>query len=70
MAAPKKLGIREARKAALEMAASLVADGDFNSLFGDEIAGRAAEQDDGDAILAEAQQYAADRIRKLAGSKS
>lgn len=63
----KRLGIREAKRAAAEMAAAMVENEDFYSLFGEYLCSRADAQPDGDEILARAQSEVAKRIRKTFG---
>jgi hypothetical protein len=63
----KRLGIREAKRAAADMAAAMVENEDFYSLFGDELCERADAQPDGNDILGQAQQEVAARIRKVFG---
>lgn len=65
----KRLGIREAKRAAAEMAAAMVENEDFYSLFGEYLCSRADAQPDGDEILGRAQAEVAARIRKVFGEK-
>lgn len=64
----KKLGIRAARRLALEGALAFVENSDFTELFGDEVCDQAYATEDGEDILHDAQQHAANRIRKLLGA--
>ncbi len=62
----KKLGIREARKAALMMGAAMLENEDFCSLFG-ELWDQHCDEDGADEIFHSAQIWAHDKIMKLAG---
>lgn len=58
---------RETNRKALEMAAAMVRDADFVSLFGDDM-GDGDEHDD--EVMAKAQEYAARRIEGLIRQKA
>lgn len=61
----KRLKIREARRKALEYALDIIAHGDFDQIWGDEIAEDAWKSAAYSKRLDDARRYAADRIRSL-----
>lgn len=65
----KRVGIREATKSAFRMAAAMVGNADFASLFDEEINERADAQENGDEILQAAQHAVYSKLMKMSGER-